>query len=100
MNEEKKNPEMNEKELEQVNGGAFLDRGSYWSSDYPHRLIVTAGYTCSWFSGNKNSAGYGVCAHCVHSVYESGVLYCQIRKHEDDPVESYHDGWHTTGGRF
>ena len=102
MSEEKMKQELNEKELEQVVGGSFYDRGHTWSSDYPHRMIVTALYGCSLHRGARllfNDAE-GVCKTCKYKVSDGPVLYCTKRTHDDDPVEHYFHGSDYASGRF
>ena len=102
MSEEKMKQEMKDEELEQVVGGSFYDRGHTWSSDYPHRMIVTSLYGCSGHSGRKLllNDDEGVCKTCVFKVSEGPVLYCTKRTHDDDPVEHYFHGSDYAAGRF
>lgn len=79
--------ELVDDELGNVTGGcAKWRRGSAYSGDSPHYLIVTIGNDCRLLKKRDPSKPWISCPHCVHSFYKSPARYCKVRTFDNDPV--------------
>ncbi len=76
-----KSGELNDDELKNVSGGACARwrRGSAYSGNPPHYLIVTIGNDCRLQVKRDPTKPWINCPHCIHSFYSSPARYCKIR---------------------
>ena len=74
--------EMSEAELENVEGGSQCKSGKTYSSDPPHKLIVTQFNSCP---SCKCMGGASIYANCYYVTKSGIVYYCDVRTLEHDP---------------
>ena len=80
--------ELSDDELENIAGGAFKWKGSWYSSDTPHYLITTLGNHCSLF--NEKQGGLAkTCLNCQGLIpgRTGWQYYCKTREAYTDPLK-------------